>query len=165
MQPPLTALSSALTLTHPRRLADECIPAGSHELDIFLVGEGAHVHTHTAGVGVLSAARAEAACVGRQDFTDFEPIDGALRDGQRIVIAAQRGNASLGTCQAYLASTLRRWLLELKRDGAGRVVAQTQHVDPLTRRQFTREQVVAILLFGAAERAPGGSASAAAESQ
>ena len=136
--------------------ADECIPPGAHELDLFLVGAGARelADADGAAVGVLNAARAQAVCAGRYDFVSFEQIEEAVAAGTRVVVAAQRGDRSMRSAQGYLAASLRRWLLELKRDGAGRALAETRNVDPITRRQFTRAQVIAVLLFGTEQHTP-----------
>jgi hypothetical protein len=78
-----------------------------------------------------------------------------------VVIAAQRDDGEMRSAQAYLASSLRRWLLELKRDGAGRIVSETMSVCPVTRRRFTRAQIIAIIGFGTETGAVGGGAPAA----
>lgn len=101
-----------------------------------------------AGVRALEPEAALQRCAGRHDFIHFESIDEAVRRGERVVIACETGDASLRSAQAYLAASVRRWLLELKTDGAGALVHETKSVDPITRRPFTREQILAILLFG-----------------
>mmetsp|Transcript_5530 Transcript_5530/g.14438 ORF Transcript_5530/g.14438 Transcript_5530/m.14438 type:complete len:264 (+) Transcript_5530:463-1254(+) len=133
--------------------AEECIPQAEAQLEVFLVGAdaaGAGAGS-AAGVRELGVAEASVLCAEREwrDIILQEPIAEALLAGERVVVAVLHGDTSMRSAQAYLAATLRRWLLELKRDGAGRVVGETVNVDPITRRQYTREQVVSVLLFGA----------------
>lgn len=117
------------------------------ELDVYFHGAGA---TPSDGVSVVDASGAAAACKGKNDFILFEPLDEALREGHRLVFVAPRGapRSELPRAQAYLATSLARWLSEPKTDGAGRPYGEVKDEDPTLRKHFTRAQIRAIRTFG-----------------
>lgn len=124
------------------------IPDHRQELDVYFVGPGAaEAASGAAGLSSLDAARAEGVCAGKSDFSELEALDAAVRRGERVVIAVNRGDRSLKSAQAYLATSIARWLSERQPDGAGRLTGVSKNVDPATRKHFTRRQIQAIVDF------------------
>ena len=122
------------------------------ELSVYFFGPGAESASRARGVELLDAKSAASACKGKRDFILFEPLDGAVKEGKRLVIVAPlgAGRAALtGGAQAYLANSIASWLGEEKTDGAGRPYGETKDEDPTLRKHFTREQMQAIRAFGA----------------
>ena len=129
------------------------VPDHPQELEVYLSGPGADaVAGKCRTVATIDKSRATSVCKGRNDFILFEPLDKCAQQGRRIVIVASLGGGrELKDAQAYLASSLARWLSEQKVDGAGRPYGETKDEDPTLRKHFTREQIVAILSFGEKE--------------
>ena len=129
------------TQTRALRMPTPEVPDHAQELDVYLAGPGAdEACARARGVGALDAGRADAACRGKRDFILFENLDQALAPtahwsrapfdamaraqaasaGQRVVVVTERGSRPPDGAQAYLATSLARWLNEQKTDGAGR---------------------------------------------
>lgn len=142
----------SLLLGGPPRTVE--IPDHAQELQVFLFGPGAEKFGRTAGVGVLDAKMTQAACHGKRDFILFEPLDDAVRDGSRIVLVLPlgAGRGEIKQAQAYLASSLARWLGEQKTDGSGRPYGESKDEDPTLRKHFTRAQILTIREFGKEDR-------------
>lgn len=144
-----TGMPGALTMGRSQTLV---VPDHPQQLDVLLCGPGAKA---AQGVEVLDVRTAAKACVGKNDFILFEPLDEAIRQNKRVVLVLPRGapRSELPRAQAYLAESLARWLSEEKTDGAGRPFGETKDEDPTLRKFFTRAQINAIRSFGGADGA------------
>ena len=139
---------SLMQLAGPARPVE--VPDHAQELQVFFFGPGAERFGRAAGVGVLDAKTTQAACRGKRDFILFEPLDDAVKEGSRLVLVLPlcAGRSEVGQAQAYLASSLARWLGEQKTDGSGRPYGESKDEDPTLRKHFTRAQILAIREFG-----------------
>ena len=128
------------------------VPENPHELDVLFCGPGADAASASTrgAVGTLKRERAIDACKGKRDIFAFDPLDEALAAGKRVVLVAPRGSGgTLPSAQAYLATSLSRWLHEEKTDGEGRPYGEVKDEDPTLKKKFTRAQVLAVQRFGA----------------
>ena len=132
-------------LAGPRTVS---VPDHRQELQVFFHGAGAEAAARD--VAVVDTQTASAACKGKRDFILFEDLDEALKEGRRLVLVLPlgAGRGELGQAQAYLASSLARWLSEQKTDGSGRPYGECKDEDPTLRKHFTRAQILAIKQFG-----------------
>ena len=129
------------------------VPDHPQQLQVYLHGPGADkLARGGGGISLIDPAQVEAACKGKRDFILFEDLDGAVREGRRLVLVTPMGvrPGELKQAQAYLASSLARWLSENKVDGAGRPYGECKDEDPTLRKHFTRAQIQAIRSFGQA---------------
>ena len=128
------------------------VPDHRMELRVLFHGPDAQRAAADSGgsVQVADAKTAAAAVVGKRDFILFEPLDGAVKGGRRLVLVLplSAGSRDIQQAQAYLASSLASWLKEQKTDGSGRPYDECKDEDPTMRKHFTRQQILAIRDFG-----------------
>ena len=122
------------------------VPDHPQELQVFFFGPGAERAAKAQGVHVVDAKLAAAACKGKRDFILFEDLDDAVVQNTPVVLVLPlgAGRGEIGQAQAYLASSLARWLGEQKTDGSGRPYGESKDEDPTLRKHFTRAQILAI---------------------
>jgi len=104
-------------------------------------------------VKLMSTSEAEEALMGKEDFVLFDDLAEAHARGEVVVLSFDRDACrsgrptagSLGQFQCYLLDSICGWFAQKKVDGAGVEYDEAKNFDPVTKKVFTKNQILSLL--------------------
>ncbi|QDZ25029.1 hypothetical protein HOP50_15g75720 [Chloropicon primus] len=144
--------------------AEGTVPEAEQELDVYVTTKDpsnkdaiSRILTRRSkgeeGVSYLDASTARGVVKGKEDFVLFDDMGDALDQGKVVVISCDKGSgrgAALATdawktAQCYLLENICGWFMQKKVDGAGQEYDEAKNFDPITKKTFTRNQILCLL--------------------